>query len=634
MNILSLFDGMGGAYQALKQAKIPTHNYFSSEIDKWAIGVTTYNHKIHSLGDINNIEFKSLPKIDLIIGGSPCVVGDTLVTTKNGYRSISEILIGDEVLSSDGNYHTVLDKYIKYSSDLMFIKAGCTEGVTCTSNHKFYTKLMTRKWDNKLKRYIRTFSNPEWIEAKDLTLQHYIGLPIETNPLIRPKFHLKQTIKQYYASFAESKINKLLTNEDFWYFVGRYLGDGWSFKYQRKNRKNSFQYQIKICCHVKEKDYLDQKLKHLFNMCWSKPDRNCIKANISDIALYEFLQIFGKYAHGKTIPEWVHSLDNILLKALISGYQESDGYVKKNKIIKISSVSNKLLYGISRIYAKIYNRPYSISKIKRPPICIIENRVVNQRDTYEFSVKLQNNKQDMNFVENNFIWTKISKITQLDHSENVYDLYVENSHNYVGNNTVVHNCQGISISKLNRQNLNDPRSALFFKFVEAIQILKPKYFILENVASMNKETRQTFSQYVGVEPIEIDSTLLTAQSRKRLYGCNFKVEQPQDKNIKLSDIIESGKADRQKAYCLDASYYKGPCSNPYHQSGRRQQILEGSAYRMLTPVECERLQGYLDNYSKYGKINNKITVISNTQRYKMLGNSFTVPVIAHILKHL
>lgn len=194
-------------------------------------------------------------------------------------------------------------------------------------------------------------------------------------------------------------------------------------------------------------------------------------------------------------------------------------------------------------------------------------------------------------------------------------------------------CTGLSIAKLNRQNLNDPRSALFFKFVEAIRVLKPKYFILENVASMNKVTRQVFTDYMEVEPIEIDSALLTAQSRKRLYWCNFKVTQPEDKNIILSNIIESGKADRQKAYCLDASYYKGPCSNPYHKSGRRQQVLEGSSYRMLTPTECEALQGFPYNYSKYGRFDN-IKLISNTQRYKMLGNAFTVPVIEHILKHI
>lgn len=190
-------------------------------------------------------------------------------------------------------------------------------------------------------------------------------------------------------------------------------------------------------------------------------------------------------------------------------------------------------------------------------------------------------------------------------------------------------CQDLSIAKLNRSGLTGKNSSLFFKYLEALNKCNPTWFIMENVASMNNEDKNLISNKLGVNPTMINSSLLTAQSRKRYYWCNFEVDQPTDLGIKLQDILQNGYTDREKSYCLDACYYKGACSNPYHQSGRRQMVYdENKKYRLLTPIECERLQGYPDGYTKHGTKKD----ISNTQRYKMLGNSFTVPVIEHILR--
>lgn len=75
-------------------------------------------------------------------------------------------------------------------------------------------------------------------------------------------------------------------------------------------------------------------------------------------------------------------------------------------------------------------------------------------------------------------------------------------------------CQDLSIAKQNRQGLNGERSGLFWKFVEAIQTIKPKYFLLENVASMSKENLEIISKALGVEPVLINSSLVSAQQRK------------------------------------------------------------------------------------------------------------------------
>lgn len=191
-------------------------------------------------------------------------------------------------------------------------------------------------------------------------------------------------------------------------------------------------------------------------------------------------------------------------------------------------------------------------------------------------------------------------------------------------------CQGFSFAG-KQLNFEDPRSKLFFEFVRLKNECNPKYFFLENVV-MKKEYQDIISEHLGVQPIKINSSLVSAQNRKRLYWTNIpNIEQPIDKGILLQDILELegvgviknlGKLSErnEKSMCLDASYYKGADNH-----GQRTQILYDDMYRKLTPVECERLQTVPDNYT---------SCVSNSQRYKMLGNRWTIDVIAHFFKNI
>ena len=226
-------------------------------------------------------------------------------------------------------------------------------------------------------------------------------------------------------------------------------------------------------------------------------------------------------------------------------------------------------------------------------------------------------------------------------------------------------CQGFSFAG-KHLNFQDDRSKLFFEYVRLLNEVKPKYFLLENV-KMKKESEDIISQYLGVSPIAINSSTLSAQNRQRLYWTNIPVSQPEDKGIKLKDILEDGLVDRDKSHCLDANYWKGGNLKSYFEKHRRQLVFETEPsvviaqrprgdnkggikalngktptlsscsweqnnflvhaddlkWRKLSPIECERLQTVPDNYTNH---------VSNTQRYKMLGNGMTVDVITHILK--
>lgn len=147
-------------------------------------------------------------------------------------------------------------------------------------------------------------------------------------------------------------------------------------------------------------------------------------------------------------------------------------------------------------------------------------------------------------------------------------------------------CQGFSQAGLGL-NFDDPRSKLFFVFVDLLVFLKEKNpdlkFMMENV-KMKKEWRDIITEKLGVEPVLINSALLSAQNRERLYWANWTIEQPEDKGIFLKDIIESGVVNRDKSYAIDANYFKGGSESylkrTYENKPKRQVVKYQSARRL------------------------------------------------------
>ena len=174
-------------------------------------------------------------------------------------------------------------------------------------------------------------------------------------------------------------------------------------------------------------------------------------------------------------------------------------------------------------------------------------------------------------------------------------------------------CQGFSFAG-KQLNFADPRSRLFFEFVRALKEIKPKYFLLENV-KMKKEFQDIISKQLGVEPIEINSALVSAQNRKRLYWTNIpNLVLPTDRNIVLKNIVPDAVLEKSKTIRTS-----GWCS----KWGNKHCFDMPNPYRHFTITELELLQTLPINYTEG---------ISLTQRRKAIGNGWTVDVIAHILK--
>jgi DNA-cytosine methyltransferase len=225
-------------------------------------------------------------------------------------------------------------------------------------------------------------------------------------------------------------------------------------------------------------------------------------------------------------------------------------------------------------------------------------------------------------------------------------------------------CQDLSIAKKDRKGLDGDRSGLFWEFIRILREVKPSHFVLENVASMPKDAKEIITRETGVESVMINASLVSAQSRKRLFWTNIPVVGlPEDRGIMLKDILEPDTAvdDRMakdgKAYCLTATAKNsierkqrtmvkiGHIGNGDNQAtrvystegksctlsanggggGAKTGLYDTGKIRKLTPVECERLQSLPDNYTEG---------IAMTHRYKCLGNAFNAEVIRFILSFM
>lgn len=213
-------------------------------------------------------------------------------------------------------------------------------------------------------------------------------------------------------------------------------------------------------------------------------------------------------------------------------------------------------------------------------------------------------------------------------------------------------CQSLSVIQAHkRQNLNG-KSKLFFEYVRALNEMKPRWFLFENVASMNEESKQVISECLGCEPVLINSNCFVPQDRPRLYWTNIPVlvDKLKESTLALKDIMETNVPEKYfYSYPLEGlDMSKKVCAHMVHKNlemhrrvynpdfkvgcltaicggGQHRKVLDGGRPRKLTVLECERLQGLDDGYTDG---------VSASHAYKAIGNGWTVPVIAYILSHI
>lgn len=178
-------------------------------------------------------------------------------------------------------------------------------------------------------------------------------------------------------------------------------------------------------------------------------------------------------------------------------------------------------------------------------------------------------------------------------------------------------CTYWSIAKSNRETRPDGEGGkLFLEYVRALNESKCRYFIFENNYSIHQNIKDFITEKLGVKPVMIDSALVSAQSRKRCYWTNIPFTMPEDKGIVLQSVLEYGSTERLKSKTVR-------CGGGESGWGDKHEWDMPNSTRRYTVTELERLQTLPDGYTK---------AVSDTQRRKLIGNGWTVDVIAHILE--
>ena len=393
-----------------------------------------------NLGDISKVN--KLPYADVVTYSFPCFVPGTMVLTDNGYKKIEDIQEGDMVLTHTNQYQKVIKPMKNYCDSYVYkINAMCSDPVYTTEEHPFYVRKRYRIWNNNRRVYERKFNEPEWVKAKDLNKDYYVGIAINQKSEI-PKwdgmiFHWSDNRGDRYSN----KLGQYMDKEAFWWIIGRYLGDGWLSASHGVRPSTG----IIICCAKNETSEITTVLDRLEIHYTISSDRVTNRIQISMRELYEFCLQFGRGAANKHLTSTILNLPINLLKSFLDGYISADGCFTQGKY-KVTSVSRELIYGIGQCVAKVYKTPFSVYKIKRASTCVIEDRTVNQKDSYDLTFKLEKSKQDHAFYEDGYIWCPIKDISIEEYNGYVYNMEVENDNSYVVQNIIVHNCTDLSVA--------------------------------------------------------------------------------------------------------------------------------------------------------------------------------------------
>jgi thymidylate synthase/intein/homing endonuclease len=358
----------------------------------------------------------------------PCFTEDMMVSCVDGYRKISELTTNDLVLTKDGSYQKVYELHeTNYKGDLLRIKTHANnKSINVTPNHPFLVK------------------DKGYVNASEITKNDYLGIPINKNEII-PSF--KTIIKD--NQYSEKEIETVLDNKDYWYLMGYFLGDGWLI-----NSKKEIYFTI----NDNQVDEVLPRLNKIIGLAkLNNSGLNCKKYVGRKQQLFEILTMFGKYAYGKFIPQFVHDAPKYLIEEFLKGYQGADGCITKDGIT-YTTISDDIAYGLQLLYAKL-NIKASIYYQKRPSKKIIEGREVNQKNTYSINVYKQKNKSKNYIFDTNYLWLHINDIEKTNYDGFVYNISTENNHTYNVFNLVNHNCHyGFQVytrelSRLERINL-------------------------------------------------------------------------------------------------------------------------------------------------------------------------------------
>ena len=433
LTVNELFSGIGTQALALEYLGVPHKVVGTAEIEKNAIEAYNILHgETRNYGDISKID--KLDYADLWTYSFPCFTGDTLVFTDKGYKKMIDVDTDDQVFTHKSRFRPVVKKFNNGIHEIWELKTANVDVIRTTKNHRFYVVTRSKKWNTQTNKYDYIFTEPYWKECWELTSNDYV---------LSPTYNVEKEFNHNeYSRNSVIKLDKYFDNLDFYWLLGKYVGDGCL----GSDRPNKKAHEIIIVCSKKNLEHkeLENRLARL-NLNYIKNESNTVlRYTIASVELFSLCEKFSRGALNKRLPIEIFNLKKPLLKAFIEGYLFADG-CKVGNVHKITSVSRELLYGIGMCVTKVYNVPFRLYKDERPSTCVIEGRTVNQHDTYQlvFDLRTDIRRTSCVYLYNNY-WYKITDVRNTFEKEWVYDIEVHDDHSFLVNAVISHNCQDLS----------------------------------------------------------------------------------------------------------------------------------------------------------------------------------------------
>lgn len=388
--------------------------------------------------DIRRVYAGDIPKADCWCFGFPCFAKGTYILTEKGYIPIEDISVGDKVLTHKGRWRKVTATMHRDGARLWDVNGFGILPTRTTAGHPYYV------------------TKPDQ--------------PMEFKKV-------EQLDGSWYSTMVLPDAESDGYSKEMWWIIGRYLADGW--RVERKDRPSGG--RIVFAISDDKRTEFEQRLREAKLHGTYTKERTCGKYHVCNNQLYEYLEKFGKYAHGKRIPREALCLPREKAKYFFDGYMSGDGRSDREEA---TSTSAALILGMCIIAQRIGKSVPAVYYTRRDEKCVIQGRECRQRDTYTFRIS---SKSVKGHYRARYVCRELYQPTESDDFGTVYNISVEEDNSYVANGAIVHNCQDISVAG-KQVGFQGNRSSLFFRVMYLIGQLKeedkPTYLFIENVKNL------------------------------------------------------------------------------------------------------------------------------------------------------
>ena len=388
--------------------------------------------------DIRRVYTGDIPKADCWCFGFPCFVKGTYILAERGYIPIEQVAVGDKVLTHKGRWRKVTSTMQRDNARIWDVDGFGILPTRTTAEHPYYV------------------TKP--------------GIPMEFR-------EVKQIDDSWYSTMVLPDEESNEYGKEVWWIIGRYLADGW--RVRRKDRPSGG--RIVFAVSNDKRAEFERRLEEAKLHGTYTKERTCGKYHVCNNELYEYLEKFGKYAHGKRIPREALCLSREKAKYFYDGYMSGDGRKDREEA---TSTSAALILGMCIIAQRLGNPVPAVYYTRRNEKCIIQGRECRQRDTYTFRISKRSIR---GHYRGRYVCRELHQPTESMDFGTVYNISVEEDESYVANGAIVHNCQDISVAG-KQLGFQGNRSSLFFRVMYLIGQLKeedkPTYLFIENVKNL------------------------------------------------------------------------------------------------------------------------------------------------------